>query len=51
MSYETLMARDIHNAKPFATGKIQIGETELDGHPPFFFLFQTIGVDAGQGLY
>jgi len=46
---EALVSGDIHKAETY-TGFFQEGETEVDGDAAAFFLFEAIGVRAGQGF-
>ncbi len=48
---EALVSGHIHNAHFLAAGQFQPGEAEVDGHAPFLFLAQAVGVNAGQGLH
>ena len=43
------MARDIDDTDAVTAGQIEIGKAQLDGDPPFLFLFQAIGFNTRQG--
>ncbi len=45
--YESLMARNVHDTCVDVIEN-QLGEPELDGDAAFFFLFEAVGVCAGQ---
>jgi hypothetical protein len=44
------MAGHVDDADARAAGQVEVGVTEVDGDAAPFFLFQGVGVDAGQGL-
>jgi hypothetical protein len=48
---KVLMSRYIDDTYLPAAGQLQPGEAEVDGHAPFLFLSQTVGVYSGEGLY
>jgi hypothetical protein len=47
---EFFVTRNIHDPQVLSAGKVQEGESELDGDAPLFFFFQAVGVDTGNGL-
>jgi hypothetical protein len=48
---EMLMPWYIDDTYLPAAGQLQPGEAEVDGHAPFLFFLQTVGVYAGERLY
>ena len=48
MPYEFLMAGNIDNADKEIITKTIMSKTKLCGNAPFFLLFQSITIDAGQ---
>ena len=50
---ETLMAGNIDETQSaFSVRReFEVREAEIDGDPAAFFLFQTVGIDAGQGFH
>src|SRR2546428_1847161 len=45
---EARMSGHIHDSDLAPAGQAQVGEAEVDRHPPPFFLGQPVGVDSGQ---
>ncbi len=45
---EFFVARHVDDARPAAVRQIQVGEAQLNGDPPLFFLPQPVCLNAGQ---
>ena len=42
------MPRNVHEADPETARQVEVGESQIDGHPPALLFLEPIGVDAGQ---
>ena len=47
---EALVAGDVDEAEAQGGGELEVGEAEVDGDAAALFLFEAVGVDAGEGF-
>ena len=47
---EPLVARHVHHADLPSAGQGQPSKAQVDGHLPLLLLWETVGIDVGQGL-